>query len=150
MLESGKVHKKTEMRIHPDLKYFAGSGSELITRIRIDNSDPNLTVALYKNCHNFFQKIIKHFNNINGCMVGGSEGSYHGRLKYSQYFQRNKINSSCFYQYCGSKYIEFGSGSGSRILAQFGSGSRSGFGSKVILSILKDKIQNYSRGKLFS
>ena len=54
MLESGKVHKKTEMRIHPDLKYFAGSGSELITRIRIDNSDPNLTVALYKNCHNFF------------------------------------------------------------------------------------------------
>ena len=27
-------------------------------------------------------------------------------------------------QCCGSKYIEFGSGSGSRILAQFGSGSR--------------------------
>ena len=36
-------------------------------------------------------------------------------------------------QCCGSKYIEFGSGS--RILAQFGSGSR------VILSILKEKIQ---------
>ena len=35
-------------------------------------------------------------------------------------------------QCCGSKYIEFGSGS--RVLAQFGSGSR------VMLSILKKKI----------
>ena len=37
-------------------------------------------------------------------------------------------------QCCGSKYIEFGSGSGSRILAQFGSGSR------VIKSILKENL----------
>ena len=37
-----------------------------------------------------------------------------------------------FEQYCGSKYIEFGSGY--RILAQFGS--------RVILSILKVKIKN--------
>ena len=37
---------------------------------------------------------------------------------------------------CGSKYIEFGSGS--RILAQFGSGSRSG----VIKSVLKEKFLN--------
>ena len=44
-------------------------------------------------------------------------------------------------QCCGSKYIEFGSRSGSRILAQFGSGSR------VILSILKEKIQNNFREK---
>ena len=36
-------------------------------------------------------------------------------------------------QCCGYKYIEFGSGSRSRILAQFGSGSR------VILSIWKEK-----------
>ena len=43
-------------------------------------------------------------------------------------------------QCCGSKYIEFGSGS--RILAQFGSGSRSGSGSRVILLILKEKIKN--------
>ena len=42
-------------------------------------------------------------------------------------------------QCCGSKYIEFGSGS--RILAQFGSGS----GYRVILSILKEKNQNNFR-----
>ena len=46
-------------------------------------------------------------------------------------------------QCCGSKYIEFGSGS--RILAQFGSGS----GYRVILSILKEKIQNNFRENNF-
>ena len=51
---------------------------------------------------------------------------------------------SCFLQCCGSKYIEFGSGS--RILAQFGSGS----GIRVILSILKEKIKNDFIEKLFS
>ena len=40
-------------------------------------------------------------------------------------------------QCCGSKYIEFGSIS--RILVQFGSGSRSGSGSKVVQSMLKKK-----------
>ena len=45
----------------------------------------------------------------------------------------------------GSKYIEFGSGS--RIYAQFGSGSRSGSGSRVKQSILKDKFQNKFRKK---
>ena len=44
-------------------------------------------------------------------------------------------------QCCESKYIEFGSRS--RILAQFGSGSIS----RVILSILKQKIQNNFREK---
>ena len=43
-----------------------------------------------------------------------------------------------FMQRSGSKYIEFGSRS--RILAQFGSGS--GSGSRVMLSILKEKIKN--------
>ena len=56
-------------------------------------------------------------------------------------------------QCCGSKYIEFGSGSGSRSLAQFGSGSGSRssapFGSSVMLSILKEKIKNNFREKLF-
>ena len=47
----------------------------------------------------------------------------------------------CWSQCCGSKYIEFGSGSGPRILAQF----RSGSGSRVILSILKEKVQNNFR-----
>ena len=47
-----------------------------------------------------------------------------------------------YQQCCGSKYIEFGSGS--MILAQFG--SRSG----VMLSILKEKIKNYIREKQFS
>ena len=51
-------------------------------------------------------------------------------------------------QCCGSKYIEFGSGS--RSLAQFGSGSRSGPGSRVRRSILKEKIKNNFREKLFS
>ena len=37
------------------------------------------------------------------------------------------------YQCCGSLYIELGSGSGARILAQFGSGSRSGSGYRAIL-----------------
>ena len=44
-------------------------------------------------------------------------------------------------QCCGSKYIEFGSGS--QILVQFGSGS------SVMLSILKEKIKNNFREKLF-
>ena len=46
-------------------------------------------------------------------------------------------------QCCGSKYryIEFGSGS--RILARFGSGS----GYRVIQSMLKEKIQNNFREK---
>ena len=46
------------------------------------------------------------------------------------------IHSQIQLQCCGSKYIEFGSGSG--ILAQFGSGSKSG--SRVMPSILKEKI----------
>ena len=48
---------------------------------------------------------------------------------------------------CGSIYIEIGSGTG--ILAQFGSGSRSESGSRsrVILSILKLKKQNNLREK---
>ena len=47
---------------------------------------------------------------------------------------------NCDYkQCCGSKYIEFGFGSGSRILAQFGS--------KVTRSILKEKILNNFREK---
>ena len=43
------------------------------------------------------------------------------------------------HQCCGSKYIEFGSGS--RILAQFG------YGSRVMLSILKKKNQNFFKEK---
>ena len=49
----------------------------------------------------------------------------------------NERNADTTNQCCGSKYIEFGSGS--RILAQFGS--------RVILSILKEKIQNIFREK---
>ena len=45
----------------------------------------------------------------------------------------------CCKQFCGSKYIEFESGS--RILAQFGSGSRSEPRSRVMLSIKKFKNQ---------
>ena len=52
--------------------------------------------------------------------------------------------TSLWHQCCGSKYIEFGPGYGSRILAQFGSGSR------VMLSILKQKFKNNFREKLFS
>ena len=47
------------------------------------------------------------------------------------------IHSQIQLQCCGSKYIEFGSGSG--ILAQFGSGSKSE--SRVMPSILKEKIK---------
>ena len=50
------------------------------------------------------------------------------------------------FQCCGSNYIEFGSGS--RILPQFGSGSGSGY--NVMLSILKEKIENNFREKQFS
>ena len=49
-----------------------------------------------------------------------------------------------FYQCCGSKYIEFGSGS--RILAQFGSGSDS----RVMLSVWEAKFKNNFREKQFS
>ena len=48
----------------------------------------------------------------------------------------NSLTNNTIYQCCGSKYIKFGSGSG--IFAQFGSGS----GSRVIQSIMKEKIQN--------
>ena len=48
----------------------------------------------------------------------------------------------CCKQFCGSKYIEFESGS--RILAQFGSGSR------FMLSILTATIENNFREKQFS
>ena len=41
-----------------------------------------------------------------------------------------------FTQCCGSKYIEFGSGAGSRILAQFGSGSRFSWVSELLIHIL--------------
>ena len=61
------------------------------------------------------------------------------------YFQNRMLDcNKAFEQWCGSKYIEFGSGS--RIMAQFGSGSR------VILTTLKQKIQNNLnfREKLFS
>ena len=54
-------------------------------------------------------------------------------LLNSLFYNKNVIGTQC----CGSKYIEFGSGSGSRILAQFGS--------MVILSILKEKIKNNFR-----
>ena len=50
----------------------------------------------------------------------------------------NHLKIKTLMQCCGSKYIEFGSRSGSRILAQFWSRS----GSRVVLSILKEKIQN--------
>ena len=47
---------------------------------------------------------------------------------------------------CGSKYIEYGSGYVSRILAQFGSGS----GFMVKFSILKEKFKNDFKGTQFS
>ena len=57
----------------------------------------------------------------------------------------NHLTTTPHNQCCGSKYIEFGSGS--RIVAQFGSGSRSGSRSRAILSTLKEKIQNIFREK---
>ena len=54
-------------------------------------------------------------------------------------FNRLRSMIKRYNQCCGSKYVEFGSGS--KILAQFGSGSRSG--SRVIQSILKEKIIFY-------
>ena len=70
----------------------------------------------------------------NGGGVSNSWGVSIGRGVLNRWDGRTDSEYQTCYQCCGSKYIEFGSGS--RILAQFGSGSR------AILSILKEKIQN--------
>ena len=67
-------------------------------------------------------------------------------LKLEVETRHNVTVTFAIHQCCGSKYIEFGSGSVSRILAKLGSGSRV----LVLLSILKEKIQNNVREKFFT
>ena len=57
-----------------------------------------------------------------------------------------QVNNQASHQCCGSKYIEFGSGS--KNLAQFGCGSRSGSGSRVMLPVIVNNLKEKTKNNL--
>ena len=97
---------------------------------------PELKVLFQGQIHQESRLSCQHFILEGIIYANRSETKFTKILTICSHEHQPNINLN---QCCGSKYIEFGPGS--RILAQFGSGSR------ALLSTLKEKNQNNFREK---